>query len=340
MKSDMRGGIRLRTGLTCRFGAALLGAFMASLVAPGALAAEPSYPSGPPVRMVVPFAPGGIDIVARIVATAMSQQPGVTALVENKPGGNSYVAGQLVAHSPPDGRTLLVCLDDTFTIVPHLTKSQDFDPNKDLTPVSMIGKILLSIVVNPALPVDSLPSLIAYAKANPNKLSYGSSGDGSLLNLSMELLKHQAHINIVHVPYRGMVPAITAAAQGEVQVSVASYGTGRGLIDAGKLRPIVVTGSEPDPALPNLPTTAKLGYPDVDATSWVTVAAPAGTPRPLINAIHSAISRVTASPAVRKQLADRYVTYVDMGPDKLSAEIARKYRLLGEAVRIAGAHVN
>jgi len=171
-------------------------------------------------RIIVPFAPGAaVDVVGRMLAGALSAQWGRTVIVENRPGGRTLIAAEAVAHSEPDGDTLLLCLDDTFTIVPHLSNHAPLDPNKELVPINLVGTITMAMVVNPSLPVDSLPALIAYARANPSAVSYGSSGSGSLSHLAMEMLKAQAKIDMVHVPYRGLAPATTAVIAGEVQTA-------------------------------------------------------------------------------------------------------------------------
>src|SRR5262249_40311806 len=156
----------------------------------------------------VPFDPGAaVDVVARMVARGLAAQMNRTVIVENRPGGSTLLAAQLVARSDPDGDTLLFCLDDTFTIVPHLTKNPPFDPNKELVPVNLVGKLLMILVANKELPADTLPALIDLARAKPGALNYGSSGPGSATHLGFEVLKHSAKIDIQHVPFRGLAPA-------------------------------------------------------------------------------------------------------------------------------------
>jgi tripartite-type tricarboxylate transporter receptor subunit TctC len=260
-------------------------------------------------------------------------------IVENRPGGATLVGGQIVANSEPDGDTLLLCLDDFFTTLPHLTKTLSFDPNKELAPVNLVGKILMILVANRAVPADTLPQLIDLARAKPGTLSYGSSGPGSATHLGMETLKHLANIDILHVPFRGLGPALAATASGVVQMTMIGYGTARGMLEDGtQIKPIVVTSPQRVAALPNLPTIGELGYPQVDSTSWLALSAPAKVSPETINRINDAISReLSDSSDTRKQLEARDILVTNIGPKPFAEEIARRYRVNGEAVRIAGA---
>ena len=290
-----------------------------------------------PGRIIVPFAPGAaVDVVARMLASALSSQWGKTVIVENRPGGRTLIAAEAVARSEPDGDTLLFCLDDTFTIVPHISRNLPFDPNKELVPINLVGTITMALTVNPSLPVDSLPMLVDYARTNPAAVSYASSGSGSLSHLAMEMLKAQAKINMVHVPYRGLAPAQTAVVAGEVQAGILGFGSSRGMIESGRLRAIAIASPERVGALPNVPTTGESGYPRVDATSRLTLAGPAIMSAEAIDRVNEAISRALSSPELRKQIEDRDIVVTNMGPKPLAAEIARLSRLNAEAVRIAG----
>ena len=309
----------------------------------GAFASVPAHaqPAGAqrPSRIIVPFAPGAaVDVVARILANALSAQSGAPVIVENRPGGSGYIAAELVARSEPDGLTQLFTVDDTFTVVPHLSKNVSFDPNKELTPVNLVAKIPMVMVVAPAVPVDSLPSLIAYARSNPGKLSFSSSGSGSQIHLAISMIKAQAKIDIVHVPYKGVAPAVTAAAAGEVQVTISGYGTMRSLIDAGRLRAIAIVSPERIAALPGIATTGESGYPQADATSWLGLAVTSRTPAETVARINDSVSKVLGTPEMRKQLVDtRALVITNIGPAAFAEEISRKFRQAAEAVRISGA---
>jgi tripartite-type tricarboxylate transporter receptor subunit TctC len=289
-------------------------------------------------RIVVPFAPGAaVDAVARMLATTLAAQWGKSVIVENRPGARTFLAAEMVARSEPDGNTLLFCLDDTFTIVPQLTKDKRFDPNKELVPVNLVGTIPLVVVVNPNLKVNSLPELIDYARANPTALNYSSSGVGSAPHLAMEMLKAQAKIQIQHVPYRGLAPALTAVMTGEVQIAIVGYGSSRGVIEGGKVRVISVASPDRIPALPNIPTNAELGYPRVDATSRLTLAVPAKMAPAAVEQLNESVSRALSNVELRKQIESRDIMVTNMGPKPFAAEIARLSGWNAEAIKISGA---
>jgi tripartite-type tricarboxylate transporter receptor subunit TctC len=288
-------------------------------------------------RIIVPFAPGAaVDVIARMLAGALSAQWGKTVIVENRPGGRTLIAAEAVARSEPDGDSLLLCLDDTLTIVPRLSNNAPFDPSKELVPINLVGTITMAMLVNPSLPLDSLPALVDYARANPTAVSYGSSGSGSLSHLAMEVLKAQAHINMVHVPYRGLAPATTAVVAGEVQTAILGFGSSRSMIESGRLRAIAIASPERVAALPDVPTTGESGYGRVDATSRLTLAGPARMSAESISRVNEAVSRVLSSPDMRAQIAARDIIVTNMGPKPFAQEIERLSRLNAEAVRIAG----
>jgi tripartite-type tricarboxylate transporter receptor subunit TctC len=322
--------------------AVVWGALIATSTVPATpvLAQADAYPSRP-VRMIVPYNPGAaVDIAARMIARGLSDQTGKTVVVENRPGAGSLIGAESVARSDPDGYTLLFVPDDTFTILPHLTKTQAFDANKQLTAVIEVGKIINIMVVNTSIPPKTLPELIEYARARPTELSYGSNGPGGAAHLAMEMLKSKAKIDLVHVPYKGNAPALQGIAGGEVQVGLIGYGSTRGLIDQGKLRPIVVAGADREPGLPNLPTTVELGYPDVDVTTRLIIAVPNKTPPAIVQQIGEAFSRVVQNPETRTQMQNRNLVVTNVGMQELAQGIAYRYQASGEAVRISGARLD
>jgi tripartite-type tricarboxylate transporter receptor subunit TctC len=299
--------------------------------------------SSRPVRIIVPFDPGAaVDVVARILAHGLSAQWDRPVIVENRPGGSMIVGARFVANSEPDGDTLLLCLDDLFTTLPHLSKNPSFDANQELAPVAQVAKILMILVANRAVPADTLPQLIELARAKPGTLSYGSSGPGSATNLGMEMLKHLANIDILHVPFRGLGPALAATMAGTVEMTMIGYGTARGMLEDGKqIKPVVVTSPQRVAALPDLPTTGELGYPQVDSTSSLTLVAPARVSAETMGRLNEAISReLSGSSESRKQIEARDIVVTNISGKPLAEEIARRFRLNGEAVRIAGAQEN
>lgn len=290
------------------------------------------------VRIVVPYAPGAAaDTLARLIAKGLSAQWQQQVIVENRPGGNTIIAAESVARAEPDGHTLLFTSDDTFTIVPHLFPKLPINPMKDLVPVNLSANVSMIIVANPSVAVDSFPALLARAREHPGKFSYGSYGSGGGSHLAMEMLKSLAKVDILHVPYKGVAPAITAVVAGDVQIALAGYGTTRGFLEAGRLKPLAIASPERIAQLPNIPTLRELGYGEVDATAWWGLAAPARTPADIVDRIHEAVSRALNSPESRKILDTRGLALVDVGPKAFAERLAREYRSRAEAVRRSGA---
>lgn len=252
------------------------------------------------------------------------------------------LGAQLVANSNPDGNTFLLCLDELFTTLPHLSKNPPFDANKSLVPVDQVGKILMILVANRSVPARTLPQLLTLAREKPGALSYGSSGPGSATNLAMEMLKHQAKVDILHVPFRGLGPALAATASGTIQMTLIGYGTARGMLEDGKqIKPIAVMSPQRVAALPDLPTIGELGYPQVDATSSLTLAAPAKTSAETINSLNGALSRaLDGASETRKKIEARDILVTNISGKPLADELARRFHVNGEAVRIAGVHLD
>jgi tripartite-type tricarboxylate transporter receptor subunit TctC len=290
------------------------------------------------IRIIVPYPPGAaVDVLGRMLGNVITAQTGRTVVVENRPGARSYMGAEAVARSEGDGDTLLFTVDDTFTIVPHLTKNATFEPMKQLVPINIVGTISMVMVVNPSLPVDSLEKFIAYARTNPTAISYSSAGIGSSTQLALDMLKAQAKIELLHVPYRGLTPATTAVITGEVQASVLGYSSSKAMVEAGKLKAIAIASPDRVPSLPSLPTMQELGYPRVQATPRLTFALPATTPPEVLKRTSEMISRALSDPEMRKQIEARDIIYANLGPKEAAAELDRLSKLNGEAVRVSGA---
>ena len=271
------------------------------MLSPGAVARD--FPARQ-VQLVVPFAAGGaVDTAARLFALQLTAAWGQTVIVENRPGGSTTIASKQVAQANPDGYTLLFTLGDTFAVVPYLAQHRAFQPMNELVPINLAAKIVNAIVVNPSLPVETLPSLIAYARAHPTELRYGSAGLGSNMHLTIETLKAAANIEIRHVPYRGSAPAVTATVANEVQITVAGH-QARDLVESGRLRAIAITAQDRMPAFPNVPTTGEVGYGKVDSSSYL--AAPIKTASGMVKTINEDLSRILDEPEFRKQLTETY----------------------------------
>ncbi len=240
------------------------------------------------IRLIVTIAPGGApDVVARILAQRLTETLGQPVVVENKTGANGNIAGDFVAKSDPDGYTLLFAADSPIVINPHVY-NMNYDPMKDLVPVTSVASNEFILSVNPNLPVQTLPELVAHAKKTNPPLLYGSGGAGSLHQLGIELLKQRAGINLTHVPFRGGTPAVTSTVAGETQVVLAG-GSVIPLLQAGKLRGLAATGTKRSPMFPDLPTVDEF-YPGYEVTSWFGVFAPAGTPQPVIAKLRAEVN--------------------------------------------------
>ena len=270
-----------------------------SLVAHSALADD--YPDRT-VTIVAPSAPGGLySLFARIIADKLERQIGGTFIVENRPGAASVVGATYVAHAASDGYTLMIANSTTMATNVTLHRSLSYNPATDFTPVILIARIPEVLVVNAALPVHSIADLAALAKTTPGGLSFGSAGVGTAQHLDGEVLKGLLGIEMTHVPYRGMAPAINDVAGGHIPLMFSPITIALPLIDAGKLRPLGVTSAQRVDALPNVPPLADVGVPGYDASSWFMLVAPAQTPQTIIDKLHGALSGFTADPAMRKQ---------------------------------------
>ncbi len=229
-------------------------------------------------HILVGFPPGqATDLVARLVSERLSQSLGETVIVENRPGQGGSIALASLSQSPSDGHTLVLAPLASLVVNPHMYKFVGYDTFKDLAPVAIVADLPLLLVVNPSLPVTTVPELVAYAKANPDKLSHPSSGNGTLSHLGMEIFKQRAGITILHVPYRGSVPAMTDLMAGIVNVAMDTVAVTEPFIRAGKMRLIASAYSKRVPAFPDMPTAAEQGFPDVDLSAWLGVVAAAAT---------------------------------------------------------------
>jgi tripartite-type tricarboxylate transporter receptor subunit TctC len=290
------------------------------------------------VTLVVPYTPGAtVDATARVVASGLSKLWNVPVVVENRPGGSTTIGARYVGSSTPDGYTLLLTIDDTFTTTPHLAEQKSFKPMSELVPVSLVAKLVNAIVVNPGAPFDTLPTMLAYAKEHPGELRYGSPGLGSNSNLAMEVLKSVAKVDIQHVPYRGIAPATNAAVSGEVHMTFAGY-SAKGLIEAGSLKPIVVAGPDRFVAFPTLPTTVEAGYPTVDSSTWIMIAAPIKTPTDIVAKISDSVKKILANSDTRKTIADTLGLVVGGVGSTEAIELLKHIdQVHAEAVRLSGA---
>ena len=297
-------------------------------------AQEGTYPNRPIMLVVSAAAGGTTDLAARMISEPLSKALGQSVVVDNKPGGNGTIAAQAVQRAKPDGYTLLVQYSGYHVITPLLTKTS-WDPVKDFAPVANLLSAPQVLVVRSSLPVKSLKELVAYAKANPNKLNYASSGNGSLQHVSTELLNEMAGIKITHVPYKGTGPAMTDLLGGNVDMTITTPPPLMGHIAAGKLRPLVVTSKTRLPSLKDVPSAPEAGYPDLDVSSWFAMYAPVGTPKPVIDRLTTEIEKIMKSEAFRKKAEELGAEARYMNPQQLDqyqrAELQRWTKVIKAA---------
>ncbi|WP_353175311.1 Bug family tripartite tricarboxylate transporter substrate binding protein [Delftia acidovorans] len=275
-----------------------------ALALPAAKAQPQSYPDRP-IKLVVPFAPGGAtDILGRLLATSLGERLGQPVVVENRPGAGTVVAGALVAKAPPDGYTLLLGASTTLTLNPAIRNPLPYDPLRSFTPLGLVADMGLVLVAHNETPARTLPELVALAKADPDKLSYGSFGTGSSVHFGGEMLKTATGMRMVHVPFNGSSPSLTALMGGQVQVAVDTVVATTPLIKAGKIRPIAALGPQRLALLPQVPTVAESGYPGFAMDTWFAFLAPAGLPAPVQKKLEKALADAMAEPAMKKKLVD------------------------------------
>jgi tripartite-type tricarboxylate transporter receptor subunit TctC len=263
-----------------------------------------AYPNRP-IRMVVPFPAGGpTDGMARIISDRLGAVLGQTIIVENRGGGaGGSIGAKAVATADPDGYTILITPGGSLTTGPAVHSNIGYDPVKVFTPVCLLIETPLIVAAHQDLPVKSLAEVVAYAKANPGKISWGSQGFGVAPHLLLELFKLEAGVNIVHVPYRGTAPMLAAIVAGEVQMVADPMTTSLPHVQSGKLRALAIAGTERSPKLPDVPTTVEAGYPKLNAPFWLGVVAPAGTPSAIIDKLNAAFRESLAPAETRARLA-------------------------------------
>ncbi len=274
------------------------------LLGMGGAAFGQQYPNRP-IRLVVPFPPGGsIDMLSRVLADRLAERLGQPFVVENKAGASGAIGAEFVAKAAPDGYTLLTAPTSVYAVGTALNSRMPFDLQKDLAPISTVAITEQSFNVTAGLPVATLAELIAYAKARPRQLNMASQGSGTVSHLACAMLAGQAGIEFLHVPYKGSVQAITDLVSGNVQVMCDSVAASLPQIRAGKLRALAVVGGRRSAQLPEVPTVAEAAFPGYKVESWTGLMLPAGTPKPVIDRLQQEVARVIAEPVVQKRLGD------------------------------------
>lgn len=313
----------------------MVAAVHATLATP-ALANEPNWPTKP-IKLVVGYAAGGAtDVMARLVATRMATELGQSVVVDNRTGANSNVGAELVARSAPDGYTLYV-FTIANTINATLYNKLAYDPAKDFEPIGLIAKIPNLLVVNPALPVQSVQQYIKFAKESKDGITFASSGSGSSIHLSGELFKMKTGLNMLHVPYRGSAPAVADLLGGQVQSMFDNSPSAMPHVKAGKLRALAITSKERSPLLPDVPTIAESGFPGFEVQSWFGMSAPAGTPAPVIKRLNTALNTALNDPAIKQRLVELVATASPGSPDDMRKFVASELKSWSEVVKASGA---
>ncbi len=290
------------------------------------------------IRIVVPYVAGGnLDVTGRLFGQALSEELGQPVVIENRPGANGNTGTEQVVRSAPDGYTLAMVSAGTLVINPSMYKSMGFDPEKDLAPISIVSTGPLVLQVNNAMPIRNMAELVAYAKANPRKLNFGSGGNGTLAHLSAEMLRARTGIEIVHVPYKGTSLATTDVMAGHIQIMFDTLSTAAPLIKEGKLRAIAVTSAKRSAAFPELPTVAEAGVKDYAAEAWAGLVAPAGTPRDVIVRLQTAIAKIAARDQIKERLAAVGSEAVGSTSEQFAAAIKTERVRWAEIVKFSGA---
>ncbi|KCV63978.1 tripartite tricarboxylate transporter family receptor [Bordetella bronchiseptica 99-R-0433] len=301
--------------------------------------AHAAYPDKP-VRIVVGFSAGGTtDVIARIMAKELTEALGQSFVVENKPGGGSNIATDYVARATPDGYTLLF-VAVTSAINQTLYKNVNFDLTKDFTPVALGAKVPNILVLNPSVPVKSVQELVAYAKANPGKLAFASSGSGTSIHMAGELFKQRAGIDVLHVPYKGSAPAVTDLIGGQVQFMFDNMPSSWPHVQAGKLRALAVTTTERSASAPDLPTMKESGFENFDVSSWFGLIAPAGTPPEVVNTLNAAMVKALDKPEVLQSYEKLGAVAQKTTPAEFGAFIKSEVEGWAPVVKASGATVD
>jgi tripartite-type tricarboxylate transporter receptor subunit TctC len=313
-------------------------ALAAIALAGAALTAQAqSFPSKP-IRLICPFPPGGaVDIASRAIAAELSRTIGQPVTVENRPGAGGNIGGAEAARSAPDGHTIFMTTSGIQAINPVLYPKMQYDPNKDLVPVSALVSLSNVLVVHPSVKANSVAELIALARANPKGLTYASSGSGTSIHMSAELFKQQTQTDIVHIPYKGSAPAVTDLLGGQVNLMFDNIPSALPHVKAGKLRALATTGARRDPTLPDLPTVAEAGVPGYESGVWFGLAVPAGTPKDIVAKIAAEAVKGTRSPDFVKRMTELGYVIIGVGPDQMADMIRTEVGRWGPVVKASGA---
>jgi tripartite-type tricarboxylate transporter receptor subunit TctC len=325
-----------RRGFTLALAAGVAAGGFAALPA----AAQANYPTKP-ITIVVPFAAGGTtDILARVIGEALKTELGQPVVIDNRAGAGGNIGGALAAKAAPDGYTLFMGTVGTHAINAALYKKMPFDPVKDFAPLTRVAMVPNLLVAHPTRPYKTVQELIAYAKANPGKVTFGSSGNGSSIHLSGELFDAMAKVDMIHVPYKGSAPAVSDLIGGQIDIMFDNMPSAIQHVRSGRLKAIAVTTAKRSPELPNVPTIAEAGVPGYEATSWFGMFAPAATPAPIVTRLNAALVKVLADAEVKKKLAEQGAEPYAEKPQQFAEFIRKESAKWSQVVKASGASVD
>lgn len=308
----------------------------AALIGGAAMAQPSSFPERT-VTLVIPWAAGGgTDNVARMFATRLSDMWGKPVVVENVPGASGIIGTERVVRAKPDGHTIMITTNGNITSNRFQFKSLPYDADKDLIPVTQITNIEMLILANQDLPVSNLRELVELAKRDPGKITYASYGTGSQPHLLFELFKTRAGIDLTHVPYKGVSPAQTAVMSGETNLTVTGKGTGRPVIQSGRVKLLAYMSDKRDPTLPDVPTSAEAGFPYLKVPTWQGAFVPKGTPKEVVDKIARDIATIASDPKLRADMDSRGYQLIVSTPEQFRADIAEEVKLTEEMTKAAG----
>jgi tripartite-type tricarboxylate transporter receptor subunit TctC len=305
-----------------------------------AAALAQNYPVKP-IRVIVPFPAGGIaDVFARVIGAKLNDAWGQQVVVENRPGAGGNIGADIVAKSPADGYTLVMGSIGTHAVNVSLFSKLPYDPVRDFAPVTQVMEADGLLVVHPSVPVKTVKELIALARARPGQIAYASAGNGTAGHLAGELFKLMAHIDMVHIPYKGNVPAIIDLIGGQTSLLFATMPTVMPQVQAGRLKALAVTGATRSAAAPELPTISEAALPGFEVTNWIGIFAPAGTPRDIVVKLNGEANRTMRQPEIQRRLATEGAKFTARTPDEFGAFVKAEIAKWAKVVKSAGIHVD
>jgi tripartite-type tricarboxylate transporter receptor subunit TctC len=313
---------------------------LAALPLLAAFAHAQDYPTRP-VRWISPWPPGGAnDVFSRAIAQELTKSLGQPVVVENRPGAAGTIGSDAAAKAAGDGYTVVMGSSPTHAIAPSVYPNLPYDPLRDFATVTLVAVVPNVLVVHPSVPARSVAELVAYAKANPGKLNFSSTGNGTSQHLSGELFRTLTGIDIVHVPYKGTAPALTELLAGQVQMAFENLPSMLPHIQSGKLRALAVTPARRSNAVPDLPTVAEAGVPGYEASVWFGVFATAGTPKPIVERLHGDIMKALSTPELKERMAKLGAEVVGLGPDEFAKYLRQEIPKWADVVKRAGVKIN